>query len=64
MIILKRNEVLAQKETPFAGRKPEDAIFGGVPFFIYYISHRFVRQVLLGIFSEIFYEYRASDSLR
>jgi len=46
----------AQKETPFAGRKPEDAIFGGVPFFIYYTLHPFVRQIFLGIFSAIFYE--------
>ena len=38
MIILKQNEALAQKETPFAGRKPEDAIFGGVPF-LYIIRH-------------------------
>jgi hypothetical protein len=30
MIILKQYEVLAQKETPLTGRKPEDAIFGGV----------------------------------
>jgi len=38
MVKLEQYAFLAQKETPFAGRKPEDAIFGGVPF-LYIIYH-------------------------
>jgi hypothetical protein len=41
----------AQKETPFAGRKPGDAISGGVPlFFILYVISAFLSSIFSGFF--------------
>jgi len=49
-VVMRRYEVIfSAKETPFSGRKPEDTIFGGVPFF--YTIH------YIGLFVKYFKEY-------
>jgi hypothetical protein len=47
MISINRDGILVQKETPLTGRKPEDAIFGGVPTSYYIINY-------IGLFVKVF----------